>query len=106
MLYATLRTLAKVVVASLVVGTILAHFGISADQLMREFGLSADRVEDFARKGFAWAWPNVLLGALVIVPVWFIVYLFRPPGQSSSDWRMFPKSGNRFSKKIMRHLKY
>ena len=85
MLYATLRTLAKVVVASLVVGTILAHFGISADQLMREFGLSADRVEDYARKGLAWAWPNVLLGALVIVPVWFIVFLFRPPGQSSSE---------------------
>jgi Domain of unknown function (DUF6460) len=85
MLYATLRTLAKVVVASLVVGTILAHFGISADQLMREFGVSADRVEDFARKGFAWAWPNMLLGALVIVPVWFIVFLFRPPGQSSSE---------------------
>ena len=85
MLYATLRTLAKVVVASLVVGTILAHFGISADQLMREFGLSADRVEDYARKGLAWAWPNVLLGAMVILPVWFIVFLFRPPGQSSSD---------------------
>ena len=85
MLYATLRTLAKVVVASLVVGTILAHFGITADQLMREFGLSADRVEDYARKGFAWAWPNVLLGALVIVPIWFIVFLFRPPGRSSSE---------------------
>jgi hypothetical protein len=85
MVYATLRTIAKVAVASLVVGTILAHFGISADQLMREFGLSADRVEDYARKGFAWVWPNVLLGALVIVPVWFIVFLFRPPGQSSSD---------------------
>ena len=85
MVYATLRTIAKVAVASLVVGTILAHFGISADQLMREFGLSADRVEDYARKGFAWAWPNMLLGALVIVPVWFIVFLFRPPGQSSSE---------------------
>jgi hypothetical protein len=85
MFYATLRTIAKVAVASLVVGTILAHFGISADLLMREFGLSADRVEDYARKGFAWAWPNVLLGALVIVPVWFIVFLFRPPGQSSSE---------------------
>jgi hypothetical protein len=85
MLYATLRTLAKVAVASLVVGTILAHFGITADQLMREFGLSADRVEDYARQGFAWAWPNVLLGALVIVPIWFLVYLFRPPGQSSSE---------------------
>jgi hypothetical protein len=84
MFYATLRTIAKVAVASLVVGTVLAHFGITADLLMRELGLSADRVEDDARKGFAWAWPNVLLGALVIVPVWFIVFLFRPPGQSSS----------------------
>jgi len=85
MLYATLRTLAKVVVASLVVGTILGHFGITAEQVMRELGLSADRVEDYARKGFAWAWPNVLLGALVIVPIWFLVYLLRPPGQSSSE---------------------
>jgi len=85
MFYATLRTLAKVAVASLVVGTILAHFGISADQLMHAIGLSTDRVEDYARKGFAWAWPNVLLGALVIVPVWFIVFLFRPPGESKSE---------------------
>jgi hypothetical protein len=85
MLHATLRTFAKIAVASLVVGTILAHFGISAEQLMKEFGLSADRVGDYARQGFAWAWPNLLLGAMVIVPVWFVVYLLRPPGQSSSD---------------------
>ena len=85
MLYATLRTIAKVAVASLVVGTILAHFGITADQLMGGFGLSAERVEDYARQGFAWAWPNLLLGALVIVPIWFVVFLFRPPGQSSSE---------------------
>jgi hypothetical protein len=86
MLYTSLRTLAKVVAASLVVGTILAHFGLTADQIMHEVGLSADRVEDYARKGFAWAWPNMLLGALVIVPIWFLVFLFRPPGgQSSSE---------------------
>ena len=85
MLHATLRTFAKVAAASLVVGTILAHFGITADQLMHEVGLSTDRVEDYARQGFAWAWPNVLLGAMVIVPIWFIVFLFRPPGQSSSE---------------------
>jgi len=80
-----LRTLIKVAVASLVVGTILAHFGITAEQLMKEFGLSAERIEDYARKGFAWALPNVLLGALVIVPIWFLLYLFRPPGQSRSE---------------------
>jgi len=85
MLYATLRTLAKVVVASLIVGTVMAHFGLTADQLMREVGLSTERVGAYARKGFDWAWPNLLLGALVIVPVWFVLFLFRPPGQSSSD---------------------
>jgi Domain of unknown function (DUF6460) len=85
MLYATLRTLAKVVVASLVVGTTLAHFGITPDKLMHEMGLSADRVQDYARRGFNWAWPNLLLGAMIIVPVWLLVYILRPPGQSRSE---------------------
>jgi acetyl-CoA acetyltransferase len=80
-----LRTLVKVIVASLVVGTILQHFGITAEQLMSEFGLSAERIEDYARRGISWALPNVLLGAMIIVPIWFVVYLFRPPGQSRSD---------------------
>ena len=55
MLHPILRTLVKVAVASLVVGTILAHFGITAEQLMREFGLSADRLQDYAKQGIAWA---------------------------------------------------
>ena len=85
MLNPILRSLVKVAVASLVVGTILAHFGITADQLMREFGLSAERIENYARRGFSWAWPNVLLGAMAIAPIWFLAYLFRPPGQSRSE---------------------
>jgi acetyl-CoA acetyltransferase len=85
MLNPIVRTLVKVIVASLVVGAILSHFGITAEQLMREFGLSADRIEEFAKQGFTWAWPNVLLGSLIIVPVWFLIFLFRPPGQSSSE---------------------
>jgi hypothetical protein len=82
MLHPLIRTLVKVALASLIVGTILAHFGITADQLMREFGLSYERVEALARRGLAWALPNVLLGALIIVPVWFLAYLFRPPRSS------------------------
>ncbi len=85
MLHPLIRTLVKVAIASLVVGTILAHFGITIDQLMQQFGLTYERVEDWARRGVAWALPNVLLGSLVIVPVWFLAYLFRPPGRSSSD---------------------
>jgi hypothetical protein len=83
MLHGFLRTLVKVAVASLIVGTILAHFGITTEQVVKEFGLSQDRIIELARQGVTWALPNLLLGALVIVPVWFLVYLFRPPGPSS-----------------------
>jgi hypothetical protein len=44
MLHGFLRTLLKVAVASLIVGTMLAHFGITTDRLIREFGLSQDRI--------------------------------------------------------------
>jgi len=76
------RTMVKVLVASLIVGTILAHFGLTPDELMRTAGLSTARLEELARAALAWALPNLLLGSLVIVPVWFLLYLFRPPGES------------------------
>ena len=76
------RTVVKVLIASLIVGTILAHFGIRTDELFKSAGMSPERIEDLARQGLAWALPNLLLGAMVIVPVWFVFYLFRPPGES------------------------
>jgi hypothetical protein len=85
MVQSFLQTLVKVAVASLIVGTILAHFGITTDQIIREFGLSQDRILELVRQGITWALPNLSLGSLVIVPVWFVVYLFRPPGARSGE---------------------
>jgi hypothetical protein len=76
------RTMVKVLIASLIVGTVMAHFGISTEQLIKTAGMSPERIEDLARQGLTWALPNLLLGALVIVPVWFVIYLFRPPDES------------------------
>ena len=78
-----LYTLTKVLVASLVAGTILAHFGISGEQVATLTGLSAERVQDLAQRALAWALPNVTLGAIVIVPLWFLAFLFRPPRRSN-----------------------
>lgn len=80
-----LNPLFPTLVASLIVGTVLTHFGITAEQIIRELGLSTERIEDYARQGIAWAWPNLLLGSMIIIPVWFVVFLFRPPGKRSSD---------------------
>ena len=76
-------TLVKVAVASLIVGTVLAHFGITADQVLKDMGLTPERLSELARQAFTWALPNVLLGAIVIVPVWLVGFLFRPPGTRS-----------------------
>ena len=51
MLFSSLQTLVKVAVASLIVGTILSHFGITADALLREAGVTPDRVYDYGRQG-------------------------------------------------------
>ena len=83
MLARFLATLIKVAVASLIVGTILQHFGITADQILRDLGLTPERLMELFRQGLAWALPNVLLGSLIIVPVWLVAYLFRPPGTKS-----------------------
>ena len=76
-------TLIKVAVASLIVGTVLAHFGITADQVLKDMGVTPERLSELARQVFTWALPNVLLGSIVIVPVWLVAFLFRPPGQQS-----------------------
>ena len=41
----------KVLIASLIVGTVLAHFGISTDELIKTAGLSPERIEELARAG-------------------------------------------------------
>jgi hypothetical protein len=79
---AFLWTLIKVLVASLVAGIILNHLGITPDELIRYSGMTREQLEEMARRGIAWALPNVMLGAIVIVPVWFVIYLLRPPGPS------------------------
>ena len=75
-------TLVKIAVTSLIVGTVLAHFGITADQVLKDMGVTPERLSELTRQAFTWALPNVLLGSFVIVPVWLVAFLFRPPGTS------------------------
>lgn len=79
-----LRPVVKIVAASLIVGTMLAHFGITTDVLMKEFGISPEKVEELVRKRIAANLPNIMLGSFIILPVWIVVSLFRPPRPSSA----------------------
>jgi hypothetical protein len=81
MLYSFLRTIVTVAVASMIVGTILAHFGITGHVLLRELHLRPEPIEAFLRHAVAWVLPNIVLGAAIIIPVWCLAYLLRPSGQ-------------------------
>jgi hypothetical protein len=78
-----LHAVVKIAIAALVVGTILAHFGITIETVAAEIGVSPGRIGEFMRQGIAWAAPNLALGLVVIVPVWLLVYILRPRGQNS-----------------------
>ena len=72
-------TIVKIAIASLVTGVVLARLNISAEEVLAELGLTPERIIEWLEQGAAWAIPNIVLGSLVIVPVWVVVYLFRPP---------------------------
>ena len=72
----------KLTLASLIAGALMNLFGLSAEKILASIGLTPlDAWEYFARF-VAWAIPNVMLGAVIILPAWFFAYLFLPPRSS------------------------
>ncbi|MBX3572553.1 MAG: hypothetical protein KF694_09415 [Mesorhizobium sp.] len=69
----------KIVVISLLTGAALSALDLSAAEILIELGLTPERVMELLQTGAAWALPNIILGSMVIVPVWLVVALLRPP---------------------------
>jgi hypothetical protein len=69
----------KIVVISLLTGAALSALDLSAADILIELGLTPERVMELLQTGAAWALPNIILGSMVIVPVWLVVALLRPP---------------------------
>jgi len=78
-LFKLISTLIKVAVASLVTGAVLTRLDLSAEEILLELGLTPEAVTSWLEEGMRWAIPNIILGSMVIIPVWLVVYLFRPP---------------------------
>ena len=69
----------KILLVSLVTGAGLSTFDITAADVLAEVGLTPENVLDMLQRGVAWAIPNIVLGSMVILPVWLVIYLLRPP---------------------------
>lgn len=74
-----LSTIFKIAVASLILGAGLSLFEITAADLLAKVGMTPESVWEQTSRAIDWAIPNIILGSLIVVPVWIVIYLFRPP---------------------------
>lgn len=77
--FQTLSIAIKIVIASTLVGAALSAFDITAAEVLARAGITPELVTRLAGQALEWALPNMVLGSMVIVPVWFLVMLLRPP---------------------------
>jgi Family of unknown function (DUF6460) len=71
----------KLGLASLITGAVLQALNLDALTLLGKAGVTPQAAQEMIQRGAMWALPNMALGALIIVPVWIVVYLLRPPGK-------------------------
>jgi hypothetical protein len=80
------RTIVKILIASLIVGLILKGFDIEPMSLLRGLGGFAQRVIDVFSGILEWSLAPILVGAVVVVPIWVIWFVWK---------KTFDKSGTR-----------
>jgi Domain of unknown function (DUF6460) len=74
-----LSMIVKIALASLICGALLSAFDLSAAELLARLGMTPERILEIVQKALEWALPNIVLGSMVIVPLWCLAYMLRPP---------------------------
>ena len=68
-------TIVKLLIASLLVGLVMHWFGITPRSLIANFGASVARIFETLASLTGWAVDYVLVGAVIVVPIWLVVFL-------------------------------
>jgi hypothetical protein len=74
-----LGVLARLILLSVLVGVILSAIGLDPADILRSLERLVRSIWDMGFDAVRWAWRYFLLGAVVVVPIWFIVRLARAP---------------------------
>jgi hypothetical protein len=69
-------TIVKLLIASLIVGLLMRWFGVTPRTLIANFGETIGHAFDRMAHFAGWAIDYVLVGAVVVVPIWLVWFLF------------------------------
>jgi len=78
-------TVFKLLISSLLVGLVMHWFNITPRSLVVDFGATMGRLFDTLAGFFGWAVEYVLYGAVIVVPIWLVIFLLdRAKGRRGS----------------------
>lgn len=80
LLYNAFSGLIKFAIASVAVGATLSAMDISAAEVLADLGVTPEQMRLLLSGAVDWALPHFILGAMVIVPIWLVLFLLKPPG--------------------------
>jgi hypothetical protein len=72
---------ARLVLLSILVGVILAALGLDPRDILRSVQELITRVWDMGFDAVRWLWRYFLLGAVLVIPIWFVMRLLRAPSE-------------------------
>ncbi len=67
----------KLVVISLLVGMMLAFFDMKPEELLASLGDTVKSIFQVMVSFVEWMVPYILLGAVVVIPIWVIILVWR-----------------------------
>jgi hypothetical protein len=70
-------TVIRPVLLSIVVGIVFSALGITPFNIVERLELLIRNIADLGIDTFRWAFNYFLLGAIVVVPIWFVVRLMK-----------------------------
>lgn len=79
--YPLISMFLKLGLASLITGAVLQALDLNALTLLEKVGVTPQAAMELAQRSVMWALPNIVLGSMIIVPAWVVIYLLRPPGE-------------------------
>jgi hypothetical protein len=74
-----LAVAARLVLLSILVGVILAALGLDPRDILRSLDELITRVWNMGFDAVRWLWRYFLLGAVLVIPIWFVTRVLKAP---------------------------
>ena len=93
-----LLVILKLVTSSLIIGVVLSFFGFNSDNLYRAIFRLGDWISSFGVEAINTTIRTIILGALIVVPLWLLTRFFAFLGSSRREGRAGADAQRRYPK--------